>query len=339
MAFCFNQIYHRLTFQLRVIRNPLERKRDYVKRVFYMQDYAKELRLNPKTAEVIYQDFEQCNEEIYKVEKSYTGKRFWLSFLRRYVSNNFMSDVVYASYLVFRAVIMGGLSYSSVAILYHSFESLKWSMSIFTDVYPYACETSLYVQKIRDFLAVQSEIVSEKKLPVTVGAKEIEIRNICFEYGKAGEGKAQILNDISFAIRPGEKIAIVGYNGAGKTTLMKLIMRLYDPVSGQIIADGRDIRDYDLQDYRKSIGTVFQDFKIFAGSMKENVLMDATAPGISEEPIRQALVHSGLEERLTALPNGMDTMMTTEFDKEGVNLSGGESQQLAISRVLYKDAG
>ncbi|MDE7205445.1 MAG: ABC transporter ATP-binding protein/permease [Lachnospiraceae bacterium] len=339
MAFCFNQIYNRLTFQLRVNRNPLERKRDYVKRVFYMQDYAKELRLNPKMAEVIYQDFEQCNEQIYKVEKSYTGKRFLLSFLRRYVSNGFMSDVVYVSYLVFRAAVMGGLSYSSVAILYHSFGRLKWSMSIFTDVYPYACETSLYVQRIRDFLAMQPELVSEKKLPVTGGAKEIEIRNICFEYGKTGEGKAQILNDISFAIRPGEKIAIVGYNGAGKTTLMKLIMRLYDPVSGQIIADGRDIRDYDLQDYRKSIGTVFQNFKIFAGSVKENVLMDAAAPGISEEPIKQALVHSGLAERLTALPNGMDTMMTTEFDKEGVNLSGGESQKLAISRVFYKDAG
>ncbi|MDE5598881.1 MAG: ABC transporter ATP-binding protein/permease, partial [Lachnospiraceae bacterium] len=207
------------------------------------------------------------------------------------------------------------------------------------DVYPYACETSLYVQRIRDFLAMQPELVSEKKLPVTGGAKEIEIRNICFEYGKTGEGKAQILNDISFAIRPGEKIAIVGYNGAGKTTLMKLIMRLYDPVSGQIMADDIDIRDYDLQDYRKSIGTVFQDFKIFAGSVKENVLMDIATPGISEEPIRQALVHSGLAERLTALPNGMDTMMTTEFDKEGVNLSGGESQKLAISRVFYKDAG
>ncbi|MDE6740416.1 MAG: ABC transporter ATP-binding protein/permease [Lachnospiraceae bacterium] len=339
MAFCFNQIYNRLTFQLRVLRNPLERKRDYVKRVFYMQDYAKELRLNPKTAEIIYQDFEQCNEEIYKVEKSYTGKRFWLSFLRRYISNDFMSDVVYVSYLVFRAVIMGGLSYSSVAILYNSFGRLKWSMSIFTDVYPYACETSLYVQKIRDFLAMQPELVSEKKLPVTGGAKEIEIRNICFTYGKAGEEKGQILNDISFAIRPGEKIAIVGYNGAGKTTLMKLIMRLYDPVSGQIIADGREIRDYDLQDYRKSIGTVFQDFKIFAGSVKENVLMDAATPGISEEPIKQALVHSGLEERLAALPNGIDTMMTTEFDNEGVNFSGGESQKLAISRVFYKDAG
>lgn len=339
MAFCFNQIYNRLTFQLRITRNPLERKRDYVKRVFYMQDYAKELRLNPKVAEAIYQEFEQCNEEIYKVEKSYTRKRFWVSFLRRYVSNDFMSDVVYISYLVFRAAVMGGLSYSSVAILYNSFGRLKRGMSIFTDVYPYACETSLYVQRIRDFLAMEPELVSEKKLPVPGGAREIEVRNVCFGYGKAGEGKAQILNDISFAIQPGEKIAIVGYNGAGKTTLMKLIMRLYDPVSGQIMADGRDIRDYDLQDYRKSIGTVFQDFKIFAGSVKENVLMDAIDPEIPEEPVRQALVHSGLEERLAALPNGMDTMMTTEFEKEGVNLSGGESQKLAISRVFYKDAG
>lgn len=339
MAFGFNQVYNRLTFQLRIARNPLERKRDYVKRVFYMQDYAKELRLNPRVAETIYQEFEHCNEEIYKVEKSYTRKRFWISFLRRYVSNDFISDVVYVSYLVFRAAVMGGLSYSSVAILYNSFGRLKRSMSIFTDVYPYACETSLYVQKIRDFLSVEPELISEKKLPVSGGAREIEVRNVCFGYGKAGEGKSRILNNISFAIRPGEKIAIVGYNGAGKTTLIKLLMRLYDPASGQIMADGRDIRDYDLENYRRSIGTVFQDFKIFAGSVTENVLMDVADPGIAEEPVKQALIHSGLGERLATLPNGIDTMMTTEFDKAGVNLSGGESQKLAISRVFYKDTG
>lgn len=339
MAFGFNQVYNRLTFGLRMERNPFERKRDYVKRVFYMQDYAKELRLNPDMAKSLYQEFENCNKEIYQVEKSYTRKRFWLSFLRRYVSNDFISDVVYVSYLVFRAAVMGSLSYSSVAILFHSFGRMKRSMSIFTDVYPYACETSLYVQKIRDFLAVELELVSRQKLPVAEGAREAEFRNICFGYGKDAQGNGQVLKDISFTIKPGEKIAIVGYNGAGKTTLMKLLMRLYDPVSGQIEVDGKDIRDYDLQAYRKSIGTVFQDFKIFAGSVKENVLMDTVEPEMPLEPVRKALVHSGLKERLETLPEGMDTMMTTEFDKKGVNLSGGEGQKLAISRVFYKDAG
>ncbi len=234
---------------------------------------------------------------------------------------------------------MGGLSYSSVAILYHSFGRMKRSMRVFTDVYPYACETSLYVQRIRDFLGMEPELVSRQKLPVAEGAKEAVFRNICFGYGKDAEGDGQVLKGISFDIKLGEKIAIVGYNGAGKTTLMKLLMRLYDPSSGRIEVNGRDIRDYDLQAYRRSIGTVFQDFKIFAGSVKENVLMDTVNPEISLDSIRKALVHSGLKGRLETLPEGMDTMMTTEFDKKGVNLSGGESQKLAISRVFYKDAG
>lgn len=340
MAFGFNQIYNRLTFQLRIARTPLERKRDYVKRVFYMQDYAKELRLNPETAEILYQDFERCNEELYQIDKEYAKKRFKISFLRRYVSNDFISDVVYISYLVFRSAVMGALSYSSVAILYNSFGSLKRSMSIFTDVYPYACETSLYVQKIRDFLAMKPGLRSGQMMPDTGKAVRVEFQNICFGYGKSGKESTQILKGVSFTIQPGEKLAIVGYNGAGKTTMMKLLMRLYDPVSGRILTDGADIRSYDLSSYRKSIGTVFQDFKIFAGSVKENVLMDDVADSKKfDKAVEQALAHSGLGERLKTLPGGVETRMTTEFDEKGVNLSGGESQKLAISRVFYKDSG
>lgn len=116
-------------------------------------------------------------------------------------------------------------------------------------------------------------------------------------------------------------------------------MRLYDPQSGQILLNGTDIRDYEVEDYRKAIGTVFQDFKIFAASVKENVLMDVASEEVKEEDICKALERSGLLERLSTLPDGIDTMMTTEFDKKGVNLSGGESQKLAVGRVFYKDAG
>lgn len=334
MAFVFNQIYNRLSFQLRIEKNPSERKREYVKRVFYMQDYAKELRLNAGLSDILCQDFERCNDEIYLAEKKYAARRFWAGFLRRYISNDFISDVVYISYLIFRAAVTGALSYSSVAILYNSFGGLKRGMRVFTDVYPYACETSLYVQKIRDFLAVESEITSKAALGVPDGAKMVELSRVCFGYEKNN-----IINDVSFTINPGEKIAIVGYNGAGKTTLMKLIMRLYDPQSGKILLNGTDVRDYEVQDYRKAIGTVFQDFKIFAASVRENVLMDVVSPEVREENIWKALEHSGLAERLAIFPEGIDTMMTTEFDEKGVNLSGGESQKLAIGRVFYKDAG
>ena len=365
MAFVFNQIYNKLTYKLRIERNPIERKREYVKRVFYLPDYAKELRLHPETADILYDEFEKSNAAIYEVERSYTKRKFWVGFLRRYISNDFISDTVYLSYLVFKAAVMRGLSFSSVAILFNSFGRLKRGMSVFTDVYPYACETSLYVQKIRDFMDRESGIVSSRNLPVSSIAKEIAIRNVSFAYGKKEEetGTENVLNDITFTIKPNEKIALVGYNGAGKTTLVKLLMRLYDPTAGEILADRVNIKDYDVEEYRHSIGTVFQDFQIFAGSVTENVLLDAEDAEIGNQTqhtrgqeihtsagevhdtdsrrarVHAALSHSGLGERIETLPAGTDTMMTTEFDLKGVNLSGGESQKLAISRVFYKDAG
>lgn len=335
MAFGFNQLFNRLTFKIRIARNPHERKRDYVKRVFYLSDYAKELRLNPEVTGVLFERFEEANEEVYQVEKRNANRRFFLSFMRRYVSNSFFSDVLYISYLVFQATVRKALSFSSVAILYNSFGRLKRGMSIFTDVYPFACETSLYVQKIRDFLDYEPKIVSKKGLLPTFGAKEIELQGVSFAYRREEEN---LLKDISLHIRPGQKIALVGYNGAGKTTLVKLLMRLYDVKEGRITADGVDIRDYQVEKYRQSIGTVFQDFKIFAGNVRENVLMNV-ADHCEEESVRQALSESGLLEKVQEMREGLDTPLTTEIMESGVNLSGGESQKLAIARVFYQKAG
>lgn len=335
LSFFFNQLYNRLSYEVRMKRNPFERKREYVKRVFYLSDYAKELRLNPQVSDILLADFEEANDEIYKAEKSYANRRFALSFLRRYVSNDFFSDVLYISYLVFKAAVIHTVSYSSVAILYNSFGRMKRSMSLFTDVYPYASETSLYVQRIRDFLDYEPEIQSRKGLLPANRAKALELKHVSFAYNKTD---GNIIHDVSLSIMPGEKIALVGYNGAGKTTLIKLIIRLYDATEGEILADGIDIRDYDVKKYRHSIGTVFQDFKIFAGTVTENVLLDLDN-GEEKEKVRNALYRSGLAERIKGLSYGLDTQLTTEFAKEGVNLSGGESQKLAIGRVFYKDAG
>ncbi|MDE6640326.1 MAG: ABC transporter ATP-binding protein/permease, partial [Acetatifactor sp.] len=314
---------------------PHERKREYVKRVFYLSDYAKELRLNQEVSGVLFDRFEEANEEVYQVEKRNANRRFFLSFMRRYVSNGFFSDVLYISYLVFQATVRKALSFSSVAILYNSFGRLKRGMSIFTDVYPFACETSLYVQKMRDFLGFEPKIVSEKGLLPAEGAKEIKLQGVSFAYRKED---GDLLKDISLHIKPGQKIALVGYNGAGKTTLVKLLMRLYDVDKGRILADGTDIRDYQVEKYRESIGTVFQDFRIFAGNVRENVLMNI-ADDCEEEPIRQALSESGLLEKIQEMRDGLDTQLTTEIMEKGVNLSGGESQKLAIARVFYQKAG
>ena len=335
LSFVFSQLYNRLTYLTRIERNPNERKRSYVNRVFYLNDYAKEIRLNPGVSDVLMDQFREANEEVYKTEKKYAGRKFILGFLRDHVSNNMFSDVFYVSYLVFRAAVQNAFGFSTVAILYNSFGRLKRGMRIFTETYPYACETSLYVQKIRNFLEYEPKIRSTENLPVSVGAKDIDVRKISFAYK---EDSDMLLQDISLHITPGEKIALVGYNGAGKTTLVKLLMRLYDVNHGEILADGTDIRKYNLAEYRRSIGTVFQDFQIFAGSVKENVLLDV-AEGVDDKPILDALKESGLLDRVQKLSGGLQTPLTTEFSKDGVNLSGGESQKLAIARVFCQQAG
>jgi len=335
MAFIFNQIYNKMNFLVRVEGNPFTRKRDYIKRIYYLSDYAKEIRLNPDVSNILFKNFEEANDEVYQIEKKYTKRKFLFGFLRRYVSNAMFSDVLYISYLVFQAAVRKTLSFSTVAILYNSFGSLKNGMRIFTDVYPFASETSLYVRKIRNFLEYEPKIVSQEGLIPTEEAKEIELKNVSFAYGSQTD---MLLKDLNIHIKPGEKIALVGYNGAGKTTLVKLLMRLYDVKSGEILADGTDIRKYDVAKYRDTIGTVFQDFQIFAGNVKENVMLDVDDE-CDEARIEQALTDSGLMKRVSRMPSGLDTELTTEFSKDGINLSGGESQKLAIARVFYKNAG
>ena len=335
LSMIFEQLYNKQNYLARVEGIPSSRKRDYIKRIYYLNDYAKEIRLNPGVSDILFDRFEAANDEVYAVEKKYALKKWFFGFMRRYVCNSFFADVLFIGYLVYQAAVLHSISFSTVAILYGSFGRLKNSMRVFSETYPFACETSLYVNKIREFLNYEPKIVSKEKLAPTNKAKEIELDRVSFAYGKNTE---MLIKDLNLHIKPGEKIALVGYNGAGKTTLVKLLMRLYDTKAGVIKADGRDIKEYDVKKYHDTIGTVFQDFQIFAGSVKENVLLDV-ADGIDDEGIKKALTQSGLMERINKFEKGLDTELTTEFSQEGVNLSGGESQKLAISRVFYKDAG
>ena len=335
LSMIFEQLYNKQNYLARVEGIPFSRKRDYIRRIYYLNDYAKEIRLNPGVSDILFDRFEAANDEVYAVEKKYALKKWFFGFMRRYVCNSFFADVLFIGYLVYQAAVLHSISFSTVAILYGSFGRLKNSMRVFSETYPFACETSLYVNKIREFLNYEPKIVSKEKLAPTNKAKEIELDKVSFAYGKNTD---MLLKDLNLHIKPGEKIALVGYNGAGKTTLVKLLMRLYDTKAGAIKADGRDIKDYEVKKYRDTIGTVFQDFQIFAGSVKENVLLDV-ADGIDDEDIKKALTQSGLMERINKFEKGLDTELTTEFSQEGVNLSGGESQKLAISRVFYKDAG
>lgn len=325
---------NRLNFKIRNEKNPYERKLGYVNRVFYLNDYAKEVRLNTEVSDLLLRDFDAANDAVLSIDRQYAGKRFFGQFAKDYLGNDFLIDVVYMVYLVYSAAVLHRISYSNVAVMRGAANRMKNRMRQFSGVYPQMQEISLYVEKMQNFLRIKPEIISTENRALPEKPAEIELKNVSFGYN---EKDGYILKNISMKIEPYSKIAIVGYNGAGKTTLIKLIMRLYDPNEGEILLDGVNIREYNVEEYRRKIGTVFQDFKIFAATVKENVLLDFAETG-SDEAVRTAIEKSGFSERLGTLSGGLSTNLTTEFEDDGVNLSGGEGQKLAVARVFYKNA-
>lgn len=161
----------------------------------------------------------------------------------------------------------------------------------------------------------------------------IAFRDVSFRYPRS---EKYVLRHLNLTIRQGEHLSIVGLNGAGKTTFIKLLCRLYEVTEGEICIDGVNIMDYADEEYRKLFAVVFQDFKLFAFSLRENV-----APGLAavdEERLKEVLTQTGLYEDAQKLPEGLDTMIFKSFEEKGVELSGGQQQKTAISRALYRDA-
>jgi len=161
---------------------------------------------------------------------------------------------------------------------------------------------------------------------------KIEFRNVSFRYPGAENWS---LRNVSLKLHVGKHMAIVGMNGSGKTTLIKLLCRLYDPTEGVILLNGVDIRKYDYQEYVSLFSVVFQDFKLFAFRLGENV---AAAADYERDRVISALKKAGLEERLASMELGTDTYLYSGYGENGVEISGGEAQKIALARALYKDA-
>ena len=333
-TFLVSKVISKLNYKIRTEKNPHERKLDYTNRVFYLNDYAKEIRLNTEVGGELLKDFDKTNDEIFAIDKKNAPKRMALDFLKNYVFSDFIIQVLFISYLVYNALVLRRITFSSVAVMFGLAGRLRNRMMLVSELYPYALETSLFVDKILKFLETEPKIISKENRSVPKSPSEIELQNVSFGYS---DKDGYILKNINMKINPYSKIAIVGYNGAGKTTLIKLIMRLYDPCEGEILLDGVNIKEYNIEDYRRKIGTVFQDFKIFAAAVKENVVLDCS-DDLSNDSVISALEKSGFADRLKTLPNGLETNLTTEFEEDGVNLSGGEGQKLAIARVFYSQA-
>ena len=161
---------------------------------------------------------------------------------------------------------------------------------------------------------------------------EVEFRDVSFRYPGA---ETWALRHVNIRFRVGERMAVVGENGSGKTTFIKLLCRLYDPQEGEILLNGIDIRKYNYREYMNIFSVVFQDFQLLSQPLGQNV---AGAAEYDRERVEKALIDAGFGERLERLPKGLDTQLYKDFSDEGVEVSGGEAQKIAIARALYKNA-
>lgn len=189
-------------------------------------------------------------------------------------------------------------------------------------------------EKVAEFFEAESEIEPPKAdaVPAPDGNYEVELKDISFGY----EESSPLFNNFNLHIKQGQRIAIVGENGAGKTTLTKLLLRLYDADNGEVLINGKNIKDYDIHGLRLNIGVIFQDIRVPAMSLRDNLTV---YDDISDEKLCETLEKLGLSQVLKKANGNLDTMVSREFTEDGISLSGGEAQKLMLARLFTKPFG
>lgn len=308
------------------------RKKEYIKRSMYQQDYAKELRLSNGFSLLMYHFGDSVKTVIHNVKK-YGVKVGLLSCLSEGLSQVFITagSIVYAS---IRLLYFKDLNVGEYIVLITAIAQMSGYLLMDSQNITRILDNHLYIENIREFFNYEPKIAqSQPGKPVPKDELLLELDHVSFSY--FGQEK-NVLEDICMSIRSREKIVLVGENGAGKSTLVKLLMRLYDPSEGKMTLNGTDVKDYSVSEYRNLFGTVFQDFRIFSLTVAENVLMRRMKEE-DRETVENALKNSGVYDKVMTLEHGIDTMLTREFDPEGAVLSGGEQQKIAIARVFAKE--
>lgn len=329
-SYVCNLIINKVQFQFIEEMKPRQRRRDYINRVFYLKDYAEELRLY-NLKKKLFSDHKAVNKSIIQTINAYSSKLTKLGFISDFMLNTFIFNGLYILYLLYKTMVVQVLSYGTMVALFHSVTQFKGAISGFASAIPRFQENSLYIDRINEFVSYQNNIKDGSKDIVEKNVT-LELKNVTFSYSSYSNS---ILHNVNMLVRPKEKIAIVGQNGAGKTTLINLLLRLYDTTSGDILINGCKIKEFTLNTYRDKFSVVFQDFQIYAATIKENIAMDDT---YIEEKIAYAIKESGLAKKISSLKNGINSVCTKEFDENGVNFSGGEVQKICIARALYKNS-
>lgn len=307
---------------------PLDRKNLYFSRVFYLQDYAKELRLS-RAGAMVERRYNQNIFDRLKTISPYLTKQWKLYFCQESLPMTLLIYLGITLLMGYKAIVTKEVTMGDFAATFNGASSISTSVFALTSHLAINVrENGLYVEKFRRFMNAKEKMISGTKTTVFENPPVIRFENVSFKY--PGTDK-YVLKNINLEISPYKKIAFVGYNGAGKTTLTNLLLRLYDVTEGAITIDGVNIKEWDIKSYHKNFAAVFQDFSLFGATLGENVSMDDCP---EKEKVEEAVKAADFDRML---PNGTDSILLREFDDNGVSLSGGEAQKIAIARAFYKN--
>ncbi len=301
----------------------------YAKRVFYEKKYAGELRLFG-IGKLLLSRHEKAYDEMQERTRKMRRKLCVIE-PAKWIIHNLLSTIIPYIYIAF-VLNKGDVQTGAYIAMIPALSTLSWKTSDVVELIVSLSKESAFVSNLRDFLSDRSEAESGN-LKKAESLSDIEIKGMSFTYDGA---EKPTLHDVNMTIRKGEKIAIVGHNGAGKTTLVKLIMGLYKATDGEITISGEDIKSYEPKSLHRRFGTVFQDLQVFALPLSHNVLMRKPKNDEERRLVGDALRKAQFGDKLDTLEKGIDTMVTKEFDENGMGLSGGEAQKIAIARVFAR---
>ena len=318
-------IMAKIQFKASTLQRPFRRMTRYNERSFTLKDSMAEL----KTTEIgnlLLDNNIKAHNNIIKVFDKYIFPKTVLSFICNLLLTLLYPLIicVVAYFTIDNLTNEAVAWFSSMTVAATTLSNL---ISQLARVFGEVGQSVTEVKVAFDLLEKEGNIET-KKGTIVKDFKTLDVNNISFSY----KGDYNQLENVTMHIKKGQKIAIVGHNGAGKTTLVKLLLRLYDVNFGSITFNDTSYVDINVDSLRKEVGAVFQNVEVYAVTIAENILLRTPTTKEDFDLVNEALQFSGLDTYVDTLPNGVNTILTKEFDKDGVVLSGGQNQRLAIAR-------
>ncbi|SFE99414.1 ABC transporter ATP-binding protein [Thermoflexibacter ruber] len=331
-SFISESRFNTLKYSLTTAWTPQRRELDYIRYMGASDSTAKELKIF-NLSDFLSQRFTKLSHEFYEANRKLSIRSaFWGGLL--YLLS---TGVYYGAYIyIIINTVHGAITLGDLTFLAGSFDRMRSAFQTIMNRFADISSRALYLQDFFDFFDLKPAIISDnssKKVPRPI-QKGFTFEHVSFQYPDKDNYS---LKNISFHLKIGEKIALVGENGAGKTTLVKLLARLYEPTEGRILLDGVDLREYDIEDLRSQIGIIFQDYVKFALKVSENIAVGNIKEINNLELIKTAAQKSLADTVVKKFPEGYEQMLARRF-KGGVEMSGGEWQKIALARAYMRDA-